>query len=376
MLNLLHPSLFGALGAADILQRGLATTQGIAETWNKHWLNIFQSELYGVIVHIAGFFAAGALVFFMIQFIRRMVHEEDYHAALQSLLIPIVLCVLLANNGNLLGKITFSLRGVIHNVADQVLSTTLLEVKLQDAIQASVDKGVVSSQIGALLSQCQGMVGEKQVNCMQSANQQAQQIIQDYQTKHPIGNAFADLNNALAQNPLGRGLQGLGQADGGANPVDSLLFGGGGFAAGFLGAISQSIVQVVLLAFQWAFANILEIAMLLTGLMGPIAVAGSLLYDGKSLWAWLTGFFSLGMAQVCYNIIVGVAAVVVVNAEVTDTMGFLVIIAILAPALALALAAGGGMAVFHIVNSGAVGVLSTVTANFPRFSRSGTSFAR
>ena len=74
--------------------------------------------------------------------------------------------------------------------------------------------------------------------------------------------------------------------------------------------------------------------------------------DGKSLWAWLTGFFALGLAKVSYNIIVGLAAVVVVNAGTTDTMGFLVIMAILAPALALALAAGGGMTVFHTINSG------------------------
>lgn len=364
MLNLLPSPLLGALGAGDILQRGIDTTQGIAQAWNNHWLNIFQSQLYATIVGMAGLFAAGSLVFFMLQFIRRMVHEEDYHSALQSLLIPLVIVVLLANNGNLLGKITFSLRGVIHNVSEQVLSTTLLEVKLQDAIQASVDKGAVSSQIGALLSQCQGMVGERQVECMKNANQQAQQVIQDYQSKHPVGNAFADLGNLLSQTPNIRAAQGAGEAfEGGLD--QGLLFGGASYAAGFLGAISQSLVQVVLLAFQWAFANILEIAMLLTGLMGPIAVAGAFLYDGKSMWAWLTGFFSLGMAQVCYNIIVGVAAVVVVNAEVTDTMGFLVIIALLAPALALALAAGGGMAVFHVINSGAVGMLSTVAANVP-----------
>ncbi|NEP19884.1 MAG: hypothetical protein F6J97_23850 [Leptolyngbya sp. SIO4C1] len=50
--------------------------------------------------------------------------------------------------------------------------------------------------------------------------------------------------------------------------------------------------KYVLLTLQWAFTNILEISILLTGLMGPFAVAGSLLrFEAKPLFAWLTGFF-------------------------------------------------------------------------------------
>jgi len=105
--------------------------------------------------------------------------------------------------------------------------------------------------------------------------------------------------------------------------------------------------------------------MLLTGLIAPFAVAGAFMLDGKSLWAWLTGFFALGFAKVSYNIIVGLAAVVVVNAGTTDTMGFLVIMAILAPALALALAAGGGMAVFHTINTGVVSMGLLVAGRSP-----------
>lgn len=133
-----------------------------------------------------------------------------------------------------------------------------------------------------------------------------------------------------------------------------------------MGALSESLVKTVLLAMQWAFANILEIAMLLSGLMGSFAIAGAIAFEGKSLWAWLTGFFALGMAQLSYNIIVGLAAVVVVNADITDTLGFLVIIAILAPALALALAAGGGMAVFHVINSGVAGIATTLAGGSPK----------
>ena len=54
------------------------------------------------------------------------------------------------------------------------------------------------------------------------------------------------------------------------------------------------------------------------------------------------------------------AAVVVVNADVTDTLGFLVIIAIMAPALALGLASGGGLVVFNLINAGVAGGVMTL----------------
>ncbi len=214
MLTLTSLTL-AATGASDILQRGIDTSQGIAETWNKQWLNVFQSELYHSVVSLAGLFAAGALVFFMIQFMRRMVLEEDLATSLQSLLIPLVVIILLANNGYLLGNSTLSLRNVIHGLSDQVLSQTLLEVKLQDAIQASVDKGSVSTQISALLSQCEGLVGQKQQDCFKAANQQAQAIIQDYQAKHPTGSQpFQGLTDWL--NQLSQQANDLSQAQGAA----------------------------------------------------------------------------------------------------------------------------------------------------------------
>ena len=72
---------------------------------------------------------------------------------------------------------------------------------------------------------------------------------------------------------------------------------------------SHALAEHILKGWQWAFANILELAMLLTGLMGPIAVAGSAVpLQGRPLWAWLTGFFSLGMAKFSYSVIVGLSS--------------------------------------------------------------------
>jgi hypothetical protein len=59
----------------------------------------------------------------------------------------------------------------------------------------------------------------------------------------------------------------------------------------------------MLLAFQWAFPHSVNLPAAHRA-DGPFAVAGSLLsFEAKPLSVWLTGFFSLGMVLVSYNII-------------------------------------------------------------------------
>jgi hypothetical protein len=374
-MNMITSLLLARTGAADILQNGSQTASAVALTWSKQWATIFQSELYYTIVALAGGFAAGALLFFMLTFFRKMMDQEDYSGALSSFLMAMIVIMLLSNNAYVLSRGTIAIRGVIHTVSQRVLTQTLLEVSLQEAIQASIDKGSVSTEIGALLSQCQGVVGQTQVDCLKAANEQAKGIIQDYQSSHPFSSTLDSLKDSiLSKVPGGEAAgtissiigAGLSSAqNGGALDGDA----GATIRDGMVGALAQSLVQSVLLAFQWAFANILEIAMLLTGLIGPIAVAGALMFDGKSLWSWLTGFFAIGMAQVCYNIIVGVAAVVVVNADITDTLGFLIVISLLAPALALGIASGGGLVVFNLISGGLTGGLLTLAQAVPAVPR-------
>jgi hypothetical protein len=66
--------------------------------------------------------------------------------------------------------------------------------------------------------------------------------------------------------------------------------------------------------------------------------------QGRPIWAWATGFLSLFGVQLGYNIVVGLAATVLVNsgAELASDVAFLFLISIFAPGLALLIAAGGG----------------------------------
>lgn len=362
MLFLFHLPILAETGAGSILEYGVSLSDSINSSWDKQWNTIFHSSLYSSINELAGVFAIGSLVFFMIRFFRNMVLEE-FGEHFIELLWPIMVILLLANGAYLTSTSTLAMRQVISQASDNILNTTLLEVKLEDAIQNSVMRAAVGGEISAQLSQCEGLVDQPQRDCLEKANAQVQESIQEFQAKTGIPSSFVKLGAAIdtavrevpGVNGVIGGLQTGTQQNGG--PLADTAFGVAGFFGGALNAAVQSIVQILLLAFQWAFANTLQIAMILTGLMGPLAVAGSLLPFGvKSIYVWVIGFFSLGMAQISYNIIVGLCAVVIVNSDITDVNGFLVIVGLLAPALALAIAAGGGLSVFNIITSGTAGM--------------------
>jgi hypothetical protein len=365
VISLLTFPLLAVEGASDLLASGMETTQQIGEAWNKQWVGLFHSQLYYGIVNLAGFIAAGALVFFMLQFMRRLVDQEDWTSAMQSLILPLAIAAVLANHGAILGRSTLAIRNVIHTQAHQVLQLEFLEVKLEDALQSTVLGNALAAELRTQVSQCYGLVADKQAACLQQAHEQVQKTIQAQPIQHiQLPGGFGQIQQAIERGLTAANQQpatGVGVLSEGANP----LFAG---LAGFAGSAFQDLASGLLLGFGWAFTNILELALLLNALIGPIAVAGSLALEYKPFLAWLTGFFSLGLAQVSYNIIVGLAAWVVVNAEVTDTTGFLVILGVLAPALALALAAGGGMTTFNVISSGATGAAAILTGYTPKVS--------
>jgi hypothetical protein len=111
------------------------------------------------------------------------------------------------------------------------------------------------------------------------------------------------------------------------------------------------------LTFQLGFRQMLEAAHIFTGLVGPIAVAASLLpvpFANKAIVTWITGFLSIGAAKIFYNIVVGVAASVLVQsgATVTDPAWFTIFLGYVAPVFALGLATGGGVALWNGLQSG------------------------
>lgn len=349
-------------GAAEMLEQGLTMSEDIGAIYDLQWQQIFtpvasvtEFSLYEVITDLALVFAVGALVLFMMRFAYAAIHEGDFAEPARMLIWPLIVVLLLSDDGRLLAQASRAFHDVLNDASIQVLKVTSLSVSLEEAVRGAMAKGVIGVEISSQIQQCQNLIGEAQVECLQLAQEQVAATMEGFK-QHWLVSAAGTAASAvfpfldLTLNSIEGAVEAYNTSGGSVGQILP------GFFGGFVGTTTRAIIHAFLMAFQWGFVNLVQISMLLTALVGPIAVAASLLpFGGKPIFAWLTGFFSLGFIQIMYNIIVGLAAVVILNANTFDTNGFLVLIAILAPALAIALATGGGLAIFNIMLSGSVG---------------------
>ncbi|WP_013321056.1 hypothetical protein [Gloeothece verrucosa] len=331
----------------NILIDGAKAASDVATSWDNTWKNVLGDSgslggttLYGVLCWVGTLFAVGTLIFLIVELYKDL--NEGKPAVLTSLVWPLLVAFLLANNGYWLAKSTLSLREIINQANSQVIAITMSGVKLDELYrQANGNiglQGIISNSMRA----CQSLSGEAQMQCMSQAVTQAQTFVDNYKSQ------FGDTSWL---DKIQGFLDGIGSAiTGGA--VDMGVF-------GLLKPIWMPIVVAVLYWLQIAYQNLLEAALLITALLGPIAVGGSLLpYGPRSIFAWLTGFFSVGFARLCFNIIVGLASVVATSAEGGDPFWFALFAGLLAPILASSLASGAGLTVWTSIAS-AVGKTAT-----------------
>lgn len=310
--------------ASTITSDGLAASEAVAQAMDKMWSDVLGGGLYGAIANLGTFFAVGTLLIFIVQWTREMV-DGDSSKGFTELIWIVVVIVLLANNGTPLADVTQGLRGIINQTNQTLLASTSASVQLQEAYQQVMLKTGRGDAIQSLIAQCNAIADPTQQNeCLQNTSKQAQEV-------------ESQLDND--------------------NRPDWLK----GISDFFNTNIFQLAVRGWLLALAIAFQWIVEVCMLVTALLGPLAVGGSLLPVGqKAIFAWLTGFFSVGMIKLCFNIISGLVATMVLNSANNDPMIFAFAIGILAPILSVVLAAGGGLAIFNSFSGIASFGLSTI----------------
>ncbi len=297
-----------------ITEDGAAASDYISSQLNSLWSDVLGGGLYAAIARLGVFFAIGTLIIFMVQWFKALV-DGDNPQAFSDIIWPLLVIFLLANNGQVLANCTLQLRNIINSVNQTILTSTTGSLQLQEAYQQVQGNMGAEATLRGLEAQCASIADPAQQNeCIQNAGRQAQEIA------NSSSNPFLGIGRQVRQF--------------------------------FSTNIFQLSVRGWLIAFGIAFQWIVEISMLLTGLLGPLAVGGSLLPVGqKAILAWLTGFFSVGMVKLSFNIICGLVATLIVNAESSDPLIFAFATGLLAPILSIVIASGGGWAVFSSLSS-------------------------
>jgi hypothetical protein len=306
--------------ATDIVEQSAAASEAVSSAFDQMWTDVIQSGggLYGAIANLGMFFAVGTLTWWVVNFAKALV-QDNYMKSADELIWVVVVAALLANQGTLLAQGTLALRSIINQTNQTVLESTASSTRLQDAYAQIMTETGQQDVAQGLIAQCSGITDpDLQQGCLSNAQTQAQQI---------SGNAPSN------------GFQQF---------LDNV---GGVFQTNLFTMAARGLLLAFGIAFQW----VIEISMLLTGLLAPLAVGASLLpVGGRAIFAWLTGFFSIGIAKLSFNIICGLVATMVLNSGGSqDPMIFAFATSLLAPILALALAGGGGMAIFNSLSSAA-----------------------
>ena len=326
-----------------------------AEVWDELWNVALNGPLYGIVANMGSIIAVIALAFFMVQFAKNWLEGQQLIQVVQQAILPFVVVVLLANEGALLADLSRGLRDFINYFNNQVLLRVGGQGELDfiETLAQLADYNSILNEINTLRAQCDQFIDiEKMGACLDSVAETSSGIVDRFSTLHSDANdwvqSLRDRIELYRQNPLEL-IQGA-PNNLAINPVGGLF----NFDTDIVSGIARRAPDLVmfaiesfLIAFQIAFQYIVEMSMLLTALMGPIAIGSSLFPVGnKPFLGWITGFFTVGMVKLSYNIVVGFVAVAYSEVGPGTTLPITITVGLLAPILALLIATGGGFTIF------------------------------
>lgn len=313
-LGTANPSVLSE-GAIRILDVGRETSADIARGFDPLWQQSMQGGLYQAMADVGVLVAVIALCVFLVQWWRQLT-SGDGDLAFSELIWPLIVIGLLSNNGAVLSTATLELRNIGNTVNETVLSSTVRDISLQQQYQNTNLGAAIADAEAVSISECrenfQGRRARPQQACIQQARETATALRQQY----------------------------------GLEPVD----------VGWLRSALQALVGNLLFAIHYAFQNTIEIVLIITSLLGPLAVGLSLLPGAsKALYSWLEGIFSVFLIKLTLNLIAGLAAYA---SSLQQTNGYSLILPILlgifAPILSVLVGLQGGAAFFNAISTAGV----------------------
>jgi glutaredoxin 2 len=334
-----------SFAGGDLVQKSADNATAIAQGFNNLWNQSLSGPLYNSMCDLGILFAIATLTFFIVDWTRKMMSGDDQRAIV-DLIWPLIVIVLLSNHGELLASSTFQIRNYINNTNNALLTQTAKGLDLRAAYQKAVGVEAARNAIASKIKDCQNssLQAQEAIKCLQQAKADLTQKYPEYfnQNNGPF-QWLLDRVDTVIQAPIDA-------IQKGENPLQIIF---SPFSA-MIGSNITSTITIVLLGLNGGYQWAIELTMLVTAYLGPLAVGGSLLpYGAKSIYTWLIGYFSVGMSKLCFNIIVGFAGQLITDSQSDQPMFFLFTIGIFAPFLATGLAAGGGLAVLQQINKAA-----------------------
>lgn len=323
----------------SLVASSIELSKKTVEAWNQAWGDAINPSgaLWAGLCNLGTTLAALGIIFLAIKMASDYQEKRFLWSELAASVVwPLFIALFLANNGYLLSQSILLVRSIGHQEVVAVLDIQLADTTFKKAISDVTLTQSVKAQVSTIYAECQGLTGKPLTDCLQEKRPIVEQILVEAENQN--GEPLEAARQAVAE-----------LTDFVQNP----------------GAVFSATISLILITFlyalQWAFVNILEASLIMTATFAPIALGLSLLPLGsKPIWAWASGFIALFGVQLGYNIVVGLAATVIVaaGAQSISDLAFLAFISIFAPALALLIAGGGGVALYTGINSRATALVN------------------
>ncbi|MGB5632947.1 MAG: hypothetical protein WBM86_09245 [Waterburya sp.] len=340
----IYNSLLAADSFADfesllVLKEALSTGelifQGFENVWQQVILNT-SSPIWVAIMRFAADIALLVLIYLALKQGSEVIQKRDWHGLVLLIVWPTIVALLIGNNGFLISQGIGALRTIDREFVKAMSTTQIASTNIQNALQDIQLTNAAREQIDSLINQCNSFNGTEYSDCLNNTIPQIDQIVEE---------AEAQNNGALAV------LENYKDKIKGAILNIAAV---GQIILAPQKIVLTTLVHALLIAVQLAFNMIIEIALLLHSLLAPIAVILTLIPTGQRyISIWLTWFAAIAAIQVCYTIIIGLAATAIVlsNAQLFSDVTFLVLAAFFGPGLAYAMSKGGGVALYQSINS-------------------------
>ena len=271
--------------------------------WKAQWDLALDGQVYATLANVGRGFALISLFISLIQFFRE-VSERSAEGKIRSIgefIWPVIVIALLTNNASLLRSSTKNIRDGFNIVNDLVVKSALPGRSLATEFQKANDEGVAKEQIGAVVSRCIVLSNEAQKICLNNAGEAIDKIVAQYPGADNLKEYAENATKAIhdAENPN--------------SDITTLN--------AFLTDKDEAKARRDQLTQQIGFQNLLELGLLATALLAPLAVGLSILpVRSKPLYGWFAAFFSLGLTKIVFTFSIGIISSFALAAKLFDSL--------------------------------------------------------
>jgi hypothetical protein len=319
-----------------------ANNLALPKAFDKMWTYALNGNMYKLAAGLGILAAVCGVGFWSMKFYKAL-QEGTLLPAVNEMIFPLLIVLLLANGGANLRTLTLFSRDVINNINTSIYRVVDLDIDYQSAMKvllvsneqravmdyvsnqcaANVNQGVLADCISRmrtidnfLLTRSTSSFGnssnpeiQRQIQAFRTFNADLRQKAEERLKVNDAGKISAAVNQSPVINPSN-------------NEVNVFSINSSNYSD------AQTYFAPMILSIGKSFLYLVEVMMMVTALVGPIFLGLSMFPVGtKPLLAWGTLFLATGFCKICYSLIT----------ESADMMILAVVLGVLSPILAVTL---------------------------------------